>query len=109
VSPEKQYIAQRARGAYTATVCQPEAVYNLSAAAQVTEPTNEDVNKLNKRLTWQKENLSRGLTFVPLDTKGPLRLVMFTDLSFANNSDYSSQIGYVIILADEKNNANIIH
>jgi hypothetical protein len=75
----------------------------------VTQPTDDDVNKLNKRLTWQRENPSQGLTFVPLDTEGPLRLVVFTDSSFANNSDYSSQIGYVIVLADEKNNANIIH
>jgi hypothetical protein len=48
VTPEKQYIAQRARGAYTATVCQPEAAYDLSSAAQVTQPTDDDVNKLNK-------------------------------------------------------------
>jgi hypothetical protein len=109
VSPEKQYIAQRARGAYTATVCQPEAAFDLSSAAQVTEPTKDDASKLNKRLTWQKENSSRGLTFVPLDNEAPLRLVVFTDSSFANNSDYSSQIGYVIVLADERDNANIIH
>jgi hypothetical protein len=30
-------------------------------------------------------------------------------LSFANNADYSSQIGYVIALADDEDNANIIH
>ena len=32
-----------------------------------------------------------------------------TDSSFANNKDLSSQIGYVIVLADDQNNANIIH
>jgi hypothetical protein len=39
----------------------------------------------------------------------PLKLVVFTDSSFANNADYSSQIGYVIALADDEDNANILH
>src|SRR5580692_7050629 len=107
VLPKEQYIAQRARGAYIATVCQPEAAYDLSSAAQVTEPTEEDVKKLNKRLMWQSDNSSRGLDFIPL--KAPFKLVVFTDSSFANNSDYSSQIGYIIVLADKDNKANILH
>jgi hypothetical protein len=36
-------------------------------------------------------------------------LIVFTDLSFANNQDLLSQIGFVIILADKNNRANIIH
>jgi hypothetical protein len=121
---------QRARGAYVATVCQPEAAFDLSTAAQITEPMSDDIKKLNKRLEWQKENSSRGLTFVPLkvgvtskvgvtpktgetpnsEVVGvPLKLVVFTDSSFANNADYSSQIGYIIALADNEDNANILH
>ena len=104
-----------------ATVCQPEAAFDLSTATQVTEPTNGDIKKLNKQLEWQKENSSRGLTFIPLKTgvlpktgetpkvRVPLKLVIFTDSSFANNADYSSQIGYVIALADDEDNANILH
>jgi hypothetical protein len=34
---------------------------------------------------------------------------MFIDALFANNKDLSSQIGYVIVLADASNNANILH
>ena len=104
-----------------ATVCQPEATFDLSTATQVTEPTSDDIKKLNKRLKWQKENSSRGLTFVPLKTRVlfkigetpkdgvPLKLVVFTVSSFANNADYSSQIEYVIALADDEDNANILH
>ena len=33
VIPTDQYVAQRARGAYIATVCQPEAAFDLSFAA----------------------------------------------------------------------------
>jgi len=38
-----------------------------------------------------------------------LQLLAFTDASFANNKDLSSQIGYVLVLADATNKANIIH
>jgi hypothetical protein len=103
-----QYIAQRARGAYVASVCQPEASYDLSVAAQSSEHTNDDIKLLNKRLQWQIENSGRGLQFVKLD-KASLKLLVFTDASFANNKDLSSQIGYILVLADANRQANIIH
>ena len=34
---------------------------------------------------------------------------MFTDASFANNKDNTSQIGFIIILVDSDNRANIIY
>ncbi|RAL58503.1 hypothetical protein DID88_004007 [Monilinia fructigena] len=108
VTSKNQYVAQRARGAYIATVCQPEASYHLSVAAQVIDPKEEDAVKLNKVIKWQMDNPTRGLTFVPLDMDS-IQLVVFTDASFANNTDLSSQIGYVICLMDKHNNANIIH
>src|SRR5271167_1264851 len=108
VSPKDQYVAQRARGAYIATVCQPEAAFDLSFAAQVTDPEPANIKLLNKRVQWQIENPARGLTFVPLDLES-LSLVVFTDASFANNKDLSSQIGHVIVLTDRNQSANIIH
>jgi hypothetical protein len=74
----------------------------------VTNPTKEDAKTLNKRLAWQIKNSERGLKFVKLDTK-TLQLLVFTDASFANNKDLSSQIGYVIALSDATKKANIIH
>ena len=41
--------------------------------------------------------------------KDTLKLIAFTDASFANNTDLSSQIGFVIVLADASGKANIIH
>ena len=38
LSTKEQYVAQRARGAYVASVCQPEASFDLSSAAQHTNP-----------------------------------------------------------------------
>jgi hypothetical protein len=108
VDLKDQYVAQRARGAYVATVCQPEAAFDLSFAAQVTDPQKENINYLNKRIQWQIDNPLRGLTFTPLDLES-LSLVVFTDASFANNRDLSSQIGFVIVLTDRNQSANIVH
>ena len=47
---EQQYLEQRARGAYIASICQPEASFDLSVAAQAHHPTEEDINALNVRL-----------------------------------------------------------
>jgi hypothetical protein len=44
------YVRERARGAYIASTCQPEAVFSLSHVAQTTDLTKEDVDRLNLRL-----------------------------------------------------------
>jgi len=74
----------------------------------VINPNKEDVKQLNKRLNWQIKNANRGLKFVKLDIK-TLQLLMFTDALFTNNKDLSSQIGYVIVLANTTKKANIVH
>jgi hypothetical protein len=109
LTTREQYVAQRARGAYLASICQPEASFDLSHAAQFIESTfsSNDITSLNKRLQWQITNQTRGLRYVKLDQLS-LRLVIFTDSSFANNRDSFSQIGYVICLADSTH-ANILH
>lgn len=111
----RDYLVQRARGAYIATICQPEAAYDLSIAAQYQNPTNEEILSLNKRLQWQMKNLNRGIKFVPIQLTHA-KLFVFVDGSFANNKDLSSQIGFVIVLANEsmKNDefllyGNLIH
>lgn len=97
---EQQYVEQRARGAYIASICQPEAAFDMSVAAQAQIPTEGDIKLLNKRIQWQLDNLDRGLTYVALDLS-KAKLFVFADGSFANNKDLSSQIGYVIVLAEE--------
>ena len=70
LTTKEQYVAQRARGAYIASVCQPEAAFDLSVAAQATpEPSEDDIKSLNNRIKWQIENAARGLTFTKLDKK----------------------------------------
>ncbi len=112
----QKYMEQRARGAYIASICQPEASFDLSAAAQVQQPTDADYGRLNKRLQWHVDHLQRGIRNVPLDLS-TAKLMVFTDGSFANNKDLSSQLGYLIALVNESDEpgdtftvrGNIIH
>jgi hypothetical protein len=46
------------------------------------------------------ENLERGIKYIALDLNHT-KLFVFVDRSFANNKDFSSQIGYLIILANK--------
>jgi hypothetical protein len=70
--------------------------------------SEDDTKALNKRLDWQIKNPSRGFKFIKLDVD-TLQLLVFTDASFTNNKNLSLQIGYILVLADASNKANIIH
>jgi hypothetical protein len=97
----QSYVQQRARGAYIASVCQPEAAFDMSSAAQHQDPGKEEIAALNNRLKWQMEHLDRGLTYIPIDL-ATAKLYVFVDGSFANNKDLSSQIGSTFVLGNEK-------
>ncbi len=107
LSSKEQYVAQRVRDAYVASICQSKASFDLFLAAQTIEISSNDITTLNKRFQWQMNNHSRDLIFVKLDST-QFRLMIFIDSFFANNRDLSSEIDYVICLVDA-NHANIIH
>ncbi|KAM4066538.1 polyprotein [Hirsutella rhossiliensis] len=48
----QKYMEQRARGAYIASICQPEATCDIHG-----------LHHLNKRLKWQQDNLQRGIQY----------------------------------------------
>jgi len=104
---KQEYIAQRARGAYIAASCQPERSFDYAYAAQYPDPTYEQLQKLNTAIEWQKNNETRGIRYTKLDVE-TLQIVIFTDSSFANNEDMSSQIGYVIVIVDDSGRANVV-
>jgi hypothetical protein len=83
------YIQQRARGAYIASICQPMANYDLSAAAQVIDPGSEDFARFNKRIKWQKKNLDLNLSFIPINLI-TIKVFVMVDALFANNPDLNS-------------------
>ena len=81
---KQAYLEQRARGAYIATICQPEAAFDLSSAAQHQDPGKEEIKALNKRLQWQMENQERGLRYISL-TLPQAKIFVFINGSFTNN------------------------
>ncbi len=50
VISKDQYVTQRTRGTYIATMSQSKVSFDLSLAAQVTDLKEEDAKRLNKRL-----------------------------------------------------------
>lgn len=63
------------------------------------------------------DNVNRGLTYILIDIK-TAKLMVFTDGSFANNKDLTSQLGFLLVLANEnmekttgtmKTEGNILH
>ena len=108
LSTKNQYVAQRAKGAYLASICQFEAFFDLSYAVQSTEYISDDINQLNKRLAWQLINKSKKLKYVRLH-QNFFQLIVFCDVFFVNNRDFSFQIDYVVCLTDKTDTTNFIH
>ena len=55
---------------------------------------------LNKHLEQQIKNIDRGINYIALDLEH-VKLFIFTNSSFTNNKDFSSQISYLIILVNK--------
>ena len=96
----ENYISQRARGAYVASLTQPEMAFAFSYAAQVKDPGQKEYDLLNKAIQWQVDHPSRGLTFRKVDPE-KAKLFVFVDASFANNPDLTSQLGYLLVIGTE--------
>jgi len=56
-------------------------------------------SNIRQFMKWQIDNPASGLKFILMNKSKP-KLLLFTDVSFTNNKDLSSQIGTVIVLAD---------
>lgn len=102
------FTTQRARGAYIASMCRPDFTYRFAACSQVVVPKKVHAKRLNEAIESAKEDPNFGLSFVRLDPSS-LRVIVFADASFASNEDLTSQLGFVIGLADKHGNANIVH
>jgi hypothetical protein len=96
----KQYLKQRARSAYFAFICQPEAAFNLSMAAQAHNLNSYDLKHFNKRLKWQMKHLNQRLSYVHVNLNAA-KIFIFADGSFAKNKNLSSQLGFLMVFAHE--------
>ena len=85
----------------------PDCLFEISQIAHVTESMFEGskkqvIKRLNKAVKYAINN-QLSLKIRRLETKS-LRIIGFSDASFANNADLSSQLGYIIFLGDRHDN-----
>jgi hypothetical protein len=86
----------------------PDIACGVSFLSQVTNPSSEASKALNSVLRYVKRSADHPLYLRPLDVN-TLRIVAFSDSSYANNKDQTSQLGYLVVLADASDACNIVH
>lgn len=102
------YVSQRARGDYVSTTCRQDLMFAFSYAAQFTNPRETEFKMLNKTIKTALQTKDVGLNFIPIDFS-TASISGFIDASFAGNSDFTSQLGFIVTLMDAHGNTNIIH
>ena len=70
--------------------------------------SGEGIRNLNTILRYLQGSTNFALYIRPLDPS-TLRIVAFADSSYANNNDQTSQLGYLVMLADETDACNLVH
>ena len=104
-----EFFSERAKIQYIANCTRPD----LCAASQLlaipeSKLTDAHYKKMKHLVERCKSTAKTGLKYVPLDDSS-LRIMLFTDASFANTHNLKSQIGFVVVLSDKDGKANIIH
>lgn len=64
---KSQYIAQRARGAYIASVPRPDLSYEFAVASQVADPDRQSVEKMNCAIKHCRNPADFQLRYVSID------------------------------------------
>lgn len=104
----KQFRSHRAMFAWMGHT-RPDVCYATNQAAQMTEKTfgPDKISKINKAILYTKSTPEICLLYNDLD-KSSLHLRVCTDASFAGNEDLSSQLGFIILLCDNKNRTHVL-
>lgn len=109
VDTAKSFSSVRAQMQYVGCCTRPDICAEVQLLASGNQdPTKSEMKRLNKMVNRCIETSSTGLNYEFLDINS-VRLALFTDASFANAAKLKSQIGYVLVLVDKDNRANIIH
>ena len=106
---QKAFSSQRAAAQYIGVNTRPD----ICAAVQLIAPGNApttpaEFKSLSKSIKFLQETKDQGLTYVNLDLRSA-RIVLLTDASFANAAGMKSQLGYLILMADDNGNCNLLH
>lgn len=107
----KQFSSMRMKLEWLANT-RPDCLFEISQLAQVTEEKFDSqrasiIRRQNRAVKYAVDN--RILLRVCLLEKERLKVVSFSDSSFASNDDLSSQLGHIIFLGDASNNFIQIH
>ena len=88
----------------------PDIACAVNKLTQVTEKQfcEQQIKDYNKLVRYLQKTKSQALRYSKLDMDS-LRLVSFFDACFALNADLSPQLGYLILLCDKHNNANVLN
>jgi len=88
----------------------PDIACAVNMACQVTESTFtlKDVQQLNKVIMIAHKYKERGIILKKLDRK-TLHIKMYSYATYANCEDRKSQLGFIVLLCDGYNKANVLH
>lgn len=91
------------------THTRPEICCAVAQCAQVTATLFDasHIKQLNSTIRSLKRDPARGIRHRKLD-KDTLRVKVYTDSSFANNHECSSQLGHIIVLSDATGKCNVL-
>lgn len=107
-APFTHYLSRRASVAWL-VLTRPDLCYGVNQAVQITASGYGPlaIKSLNRLVRRAKVGRILRLHFPPLD-RSTLRLRVYSDSSFANNADQSSQIGYVVLLCNGSGRAHVL-
>ena len=106
---QKEFSSMRALAQYIGVNTRPD----ICAPIQLIAPGNKqtttaEFKSLTKTTNFLTKTKNQGLDFIKLNLESA-RIVLATDASFANTADLKSQLGYFIMLVDDKQRCNVLH
>ena len=106
----EKFASLRGKIAYATNQTCPVQTCRLNMLSQIPakDATMADLKKLRRILKELRSGDSTGLLFQKLDLS-TVELRVYTDASFANNADLSSQLGWCIFAVDATGRCNLLH
>lgn len=94
------------------TITRPDISFAVATGAQVTSVNftrdlHEMIKKINKVAKTVRDSSERGLCYKKMDSES-FQVRVYSNGSFANNADMSSQFGCVIFLYDSRSNCLLL-
>lgn len=105
----KEYRSKRQKLQWL-THCRPDICCAVNKASQITERNfgKAAIEALNKVITHVHKTTERGILQEKLDLNS-LHIRVYTDGSFADNDDLTTQLGYIVLLCDDHDRCNVLN